>query len=69
MLEVVHVAARRHVVAVLGLPLLGDPGVDQVARVLDHELALLERFGRDDPAALGPEITDLCREKRRRKKN
>ena len=58
-LEVVHVAARRHVVAVFGLPLFGDSGVDQVARVLHHELALLERLGSDDAAALGPEITDL----------
>ena len=67
MLEVVHVASRGHVVAILGLPLLGNARVDEISRVLHHKLALLERSGRDDPAPLGTEIADLCGKTRRTK--
>ena len=40
-LEVVHVAARAQIQRILGLPLLGHASVDQVPRVLHHELPLV----------------------------
>ena len=43
-LEVVHVAARAQIQRILGLPLLGHARVDQVARVLHHELPLVIDF-------------------------
>ena len=59
MLEVIHVAASRHVVAILVLPLFSNARVDEVAGVLYDELTLLERFGSHDPTALGTEVFDL----------
>ena len=59
MFKIVHVAASCHVIAVFGLPLFGNPSVDQISGILDHKLALSERLGCNDPTSLGPEITNL----------